>query len=42
MDNDPVNLNWRCPSCHKKSDSKTAKGVSQKGDEFGYGLEFLS
>jgi hypothetical protein len=31
MDNDLVNLEWLCPSCHKLEDSKTEKGVSQKG-----------
>lgn len=36
MDNDPVNLRWACPACHKISDSRTEKGVSIKGDEFGY------
>jgi ribosomal protein L37AE/L43A len=41
MDNDTANLKWRCPSCHKLSDSRTGKGESTKGDEFGYGLENL-
>lgn len=36
MDNDEVNLEWVCPSCHKLEDSKTEKGVSQKGNEAGY------
>lgn len=35
-DCDPANLEWRCASCHKESDSKTAKGVSALGDQFGY------
>lgn len=42
MDNDPVNLVWACPSCHKKQDSRTEKGVSTKGDEHGYAVDFLS
>src|SRR5215831_4564022 len=25
-DNDPANLTWACPSCHKEQDSKTEKG----------------
>jgi hypothetical protein len=37
MDNDPANLTWACASCHKEQDSKTGKGESRKGDEFGYG-----
>lgn len=37
MDNDPANLQWLCPGCHKKVDSVTEKGVSTKGDEHGYG-----
>ena len=41
MDNDLININWRCPSCHKNSDKRTGKGESTKGDEFGYGLENL-
>lgn len=42
LDNDPANLNWRCPSCHKIRDKQTAKGISTKGsDEHGYGLELL-
>jgi uncharacterized protein YlaI len=36
LDNDPVNLEWVCSSCHKLIDSQTEKGVSIKGDEFGY------
>jgi hypothetical protein len=36
MDNDEYNLEWVCPSCHKIEDSKTEKGVSQKGDLDGY------
>lgn len=39
-DIDPVNLNWRCSSCHKESDARTAKGVSIKGDEWGYGAGY--
>lgn len=39
LDNDPVNLEWMCPSCHKYKDSATEKGVSIKGDdEHGYGI----
>lgn len=38
MDNDPVNLEWLCASCHKEIDQTTAKGVSVKEDEFGYGF----
>jgi hypothetical protein len=41
MDNDPQNLEWLCPSCHKIEDSKTSKGVSKFQDEFGYGLDLL-
>lgn len=26
-------LNWRCPSCHKKADQKTESGVSQSQNE---------
>ncbi len=38
LDNDPVNLEWMCASCHKYKDSQTEKGVSVKGeDEYGYG-----
>lgn len=40
-DNDPVNLEWLCPSCHKLKDKQTAKGISIKGDEWGYDLENL-
>jgi len=40
-DNDPVNLEWLCPSCHKFKDQQTAKGVSIKGDEWGWDLENL-
>lgn len=36
MDNDPANLAWKCPRCHKLSDSKTKKGVIS--ENFGYGL----
>lgn len=39
MDNDPVNLEWLCPSCHKEKDSKTDVGVSLKEDEHGYALD---
>lgn len=35
-DCDPANGQWLCTSCHKEEDSKTAKGVSRYGDEFGY------
>ena len=38
-DIDPVNGAWKCPSCHKESDAKTAKGVSALGDEYGYGFD---
>jgi ribosomal protein L37AE/L43A len=41
MDNDLANLEWLCPSCHKLKDKQTAKGVSLKEDEWGYGLEDL-
>jgi hypothetical protein len=37
-DIDPANLEWLCPSCHKKVDSLTEKGVSLYGDTWGYGL----
>lgn len=37
LDNDPVNLEWVCVSCHKYLDSQTETGVSIKGDEHGYG-----
>lgn len=38
LDNDPVNLDWVCPSCHKVIDSQTEKGVSTRTtDEWGYG-----
>jgi len=37
MDNDPVNLQYLCASCHKEKDQQTAKGVSPIDDEFGYG-----
>lgn len=36
LDNDPVNLEWLCKSCHKDADSATVKGVSIVGDEYGY------
>lgn len=32
MDNDPVNLEWLCPSCHRLKDQLTEKGVSIKGE----------
>jgi len=38
LDNDPANLEWVCPSCHKDLDMQTEKGVSLKGDEFGYDI----
>lgn len=28
LDNDLANLSWKCRSCHKEADQKTAKGVS--------------
>jgi hypothetical protein len=37
-DIDPANLEWLCASCHKEKDSLTEKGVSYKGDEWGYSL----
>lgn len=37
-DNDPVNLEWVCASCHKYLDMQTEVGVSTKGDEYGYDL----
>lgn len=40
LDNDPANLEWLCPSCHKIKDSVTGVGVSIMGDEFGYGKPF--
>jgi hypothetical protein len=39
MDNDPANLGWKCPSCHKLSDKKTSKG--EITEDFGYDLENL-
>lgn len=36
MDNDPANLQYLCPSCHKEKDQQTEKGVSLVTDEFGY------
>jgi hypothetical protein len=36
LDNDPVNVEWLCRSCHKNYDSQTGKGVSVRGDEHGY------
>jgi hypothetical protein len=36
MDNDPANLEWLCPSCHREKDNRTAKGVSVIENEFGY------
>lgn len=38
LDLDPVNLEWLCPACHKNADKVTAKNVSPKGDEHGYGI----
>lgn len=38
LDNDPVNLEWLCKSCHKRADQQTDKGVSVLQDEFGYGI----
>ena len=35
-DNDPANLEWRCPSCHRLADNQTAKGVSRVEDPSGY------
>ena len=35
-DNDPANLNWRCPSCHRFADNTTGKGESRTGDQSGY------
>jgi hypothetical protein len=40
-DNDPYNLEWLCPSCHKIKDKQTAKGVSIRDDDFGYDLDNL-
>jgi hypothetical protein len=37
MDNDPVNLEYLCASCHKEIDQTTEKGQSVIDDEFGYG-----
>lgn len=41
LDNDPVNLEWACVRCHKYLDSQTKKGVSIKGDEYGYTIPGL-
>lgn len=41
MDNDLVNLEWLCPSCHKIADSKTEKGVSPVEPDLDYGIELL-
>lgn len=39
LDNDPFNLEWVCPACHKVIDTQTAVGVStREGDEWGYGM----
>lgn len=39
LDNDPANLEWACPGCHKLIDSQTEVGVSTRTtDEWGYGL----
>jgi hypothetical protein len=37
LDNDTVNLEWLCATCHKLKDQQTSKGVSTIDDEFGYG-----
>lgn len=36
LDNDLVNLEWLCPSCHKKKDKQTKVGESLYEDEHGY------
>lgn len=36
MDNDPYNLQYLCPSCHKEKDQQTEKGISLVDNEFGY------
>jgi len=36
MDNDGVNLQYLCASCHRDKDNKTAKGVSRVENEYGY------
>lgn len=41
LDNDPTNLRWACASCHKESDSRTEKGVSIVGEEYGYETDVL-
>lgn len=33
LDNDPINLRWKCRRCHKASDAKTAKGVMPDTEE---------
>ncbi len=38
LDNDPVNVQWLCKSCHKRADLVTEKGVSTVENEFGYGI----
>lgn len=40
LDNDPANLEWLCPSCHKKKDKQTDVGVSTIEDEYGYGEQY--
>lgn len=36
LDNDPANLEWLCPPCHKKKDLTTSVGESVIENEFGY------
>ena len=38
--NDVDDLCWRCPSCHKKADMVTEKGVAQEADPLGYGSAY--
>lgn len=38
MDNDLINLEWLCPSCHKKEDLKTQTGTITALDDYGYSL----
>ncbi len=40
-DNDAANGQWLCRTCHKREDSKTAKGISQYGEVMGYDLDNL-
>ena len=40
-DNDPSNLEFLCPSCHKLKDKQTPKGVSPVEDSWGYDLDNL-